>query len=189
MNQSNEIWKPVPVEPFQDAYEVSSHGRVRSVDRTIIRKNGKPLRIKGQLMKHDFTRGYPYVPLSAKGTTRRVTVHSLVARAFLPAPPGPFSSARGGYQVNHIDGVKTNNHVSNLECVTGVDNMAHSNKLGLHDIRGVRHPKAKITDEDVRQIRMIYSKGARQVDLAHQFGLDQTTISKIVRRQIWQHVA
>jgi hypothetical protein len=54
---------------------------------------------------------------------------------------------------------------------------------------GVNNVKAKLTDNQVRAIRDTYALGARQVDLADDYGVDQTTISGIVRRKTWPHIA
>lgn len=190
MNQSNEIWKPVPVEPFQDAYEVSSHGRVRSLSRTVQRKDGKPLRMKGRLLAtNPNDRGYPRVTLSKNGHSEWFAVHSLVALAFLPKPPRAISSFRDGFVVNHKDGDKLNNHVSNLEYIASTANIYHARATGKLSAKGVRNNKAKLTDDDIRDIREAYSVGATQVSLADDYGVDQTTISRIVRWDAWKHVA
>lgn len=55
-------------------------------------------------------------------------------------------------------------------------------------MKGARNSKAKLVDDDIREIRELYSHGARQVDLAEQFGVNQTTISCIVLRKTWTHV-
>ena len=189
MNQSNEIWKPVPVEPFQDAYEVSSHGRVRSLSRTVQRKDGKPLRMKGRrLATNPNTRGYPRVTLNKNGHSEWFAVHSLVALAFLPKPPRAISSFRDGFVVNHKDGDKLNNHVSNLEYIASTANIYHARATGQLSVKGVLNNKAKLDDSDIRAIRQSYASGATQADLAGQYNVFQTTISRIVRRESWNHV-
>mgnify|MGYP003109194727 CR=1 FL=1 len=116
-------------------------------------------------------------------------MHSLVAEAFLPRPPGILGSRRGEYNVNHKDGVKTNNHVDNLEYITGLENVLHARANKLLDVIGEGNGRAKVTEEMVKRIRVKYAAGARQVDLADEFGIDQTSISRIVRRETWVNVA
>jgi hypothetical protein len=92
-------------------YLIYSDGRVWS------KKNKKFL--KGGLD----TRGYPMVNLGIDGKNKRI--HKLVALCFISNPENK-------PQVNHIDGNKVNNDISNLEWVTGLENMRHSFEIGLH---------------------------------------------------------
>ena len=84
-----------------------------------------------------------------KGINKCFKIHRLVAQAYIPNPKNkPF--------VNHIDGNKLNNHVSNLEWVTNQENVIHAINLGLitfDHITGSKGTKAKLTDEDVLKIR------------------------------------
>lgn len=176
MEHTPERWRPV--KGFEDSYEVSSHGMIRSLPRVVARSNGKPLRVKGQLLKtNPNSRGYPRVSLCA-GPTRATwaAVHRLVAAAFL-------GQCADGMTVNHIDGDKTNNRVDNLEYVTAQDNIRHARDTGLLDVRGVNNPRTKLTEDEVKEIRRMYSAGARQVDLAEQFNIHQTNVSRIVLRK------
>lgn len=91
--------------------------------------------------------------------------------------------------VNHVDGDKLNNHASNLEYITTEANIAHARANGMLSAKGSRNNKAKLTDDAVRAIRRAYALGARQVDLAESYGVNQTTVSLIVRRKGWSHVA
>lgn len=126
--------------------------------------------------------GYPCVTLLRNGKQRSETVHSLVARAWLTAPPGP------GYHVNHLDGVKTHPHVSNLEWVTPQGNVDHAVATGLHP-RGERQGFAKLTEKAVRSIRLMNQFGWSCKRLGPLFDTDKTNIQLIVRRKAWRHVA
>jgi uncharacterized protein (DUF433 family) len=53
---------------------------------------------------------------------------------------------------------------------------------------GIRHHNAKLTEEDVQTIRARYAQGVTQPDLAHDYGVTQTLVSRVIRRQIWRHV-
>lgn len=189
MEQSNEIWKPVTIAPYSAYYEVSSHGRVRSLDREIIDRNGRTVRRRGRVLSTSADAcGYPRVGLNrgAKGNTRKV--HSLVALAFLPDPPGEVSASGDGWSVNHIDGVKTNNRVENLEYVTKSGNIRHAweNKLLSHS--GMKNSQATLTDQDIRDIRAAYAGGEPQSSLRARYGKSSSTISYIVRRITWTDV-
>lgn len=174
---------------MEGVYEVSDHGRVRSLDRVAIRADGKPLTVRGRVLTAKPNgRGYPRLTLCHNGASTWVTVHSLVARAFLRRPPRGISSRREGFVVNHKDGNKTNNHATNLEYITSVANISHARASGALSAKGVRNNKAKLTEDDVREMREAYSRGIVQVDLAARYGVNQTTVSCIVTRKTWAHL-
>lgn len=115
-----EVWKTI--NNF-DNYEISSYGRIRSIDRTIIRSNGRPLVLKGKLLIPDKnSKGYLMLRLrSNNGKFKKVQIHRLVAITFIPNPDNlP--------QVNHIDENKTNNYVDNLEWCTVKYNANYGNR-------------------------------------------------------------
>lgn len=132
--------------------------------------------------------GYPRVGLNkgSKGNTRKV--HSLVALAFLPDPPGEISANGDGWNVNHIDGVKTNNRVENLEYVTKSGNIRHAWDTKLLSHAGVKNSQSSLTDQDIRDIRAAYAAGEPQHSLCKKYGKSSSTISYIVRRITWSHV-
>lgn len=185
--QSNETWRPVP--GYEGHYEVAIDGRVRSIDRSIVRADGKPLAIKGRTLKTTVNnRGYERLSLTKNGVAWRAGVHQVVARAWLPNPVRAIGSRRGEFVVNHKDGNKLNNHASNLEYITADANVRHARAAGLLSAKGVLNNKAKLTDHEVREIRERYSRGEVQTALAAEFGVNQTTISLIVRRKGWGHI-
>ena len=116
-----EIWKKVSIEPFSEHYEVSNLGRVRSLDRTILCKNGTVRNVTGKNIKPFVVgKGYEAVELCSGVASRYVKVHRLVALAFIANDnPKLFT------QVNHIDENKRNNRVDNLEWCTASYNVNH----------------------------------------------------------------
>ncbi len=113
-----EIWKRV--EGYEGYYEVSNEGRVRSIYRIIERKNGIPQTIKDKLLSmHENDHGYYCLNLSREGSGTIKKIHRLVAETFIPNP-GKLP------EVNHIDEVKTNNFLDNLEWCTSQHNVEHS---------------------------------------------------------------
>ena len=120
-----ERWKPVT--GYEGIYEVSSHGRVRSVDRTVTRSDGRVHRHKGKLLRTPLSAGggYPFVKLSNHGKTQVRTVYSLVAETFIGTRPE-------GMEVCHNDGDRTNNHLDNLRYGTSSDNNLDQLRHGTH---------------------------------------------------------
>lgn len=119
-----------------NGYEVSSFGRVRSVDRVVIRKDGLVKNIKGVTLKQQKDKlGYLRVRFSLGNLKFTYKVHRLVAESFIENPENlP--------QVNHIDGNKTNNCVGNLEWVNNSQNQIHAIKTNLVNIKTGREAKA-----------------------------------------------
>lgn len=111
-----EMWKAIEGIPH---YEVSSIGRVRSLERVV--RSGKPTgfrTVKPGVMKTFVSRKTGYMQIAIY--TRRYSVHRLVAKAFLGAPPTP------KHVVNHLNGKPADNRVENLEWTTASGNMKHA---------------------------------------------------------------
>ncbi len=131
------MWKAI--DGYEGYYEVSDAGEVRSLDRFVVNQTGKYKGMKrelvGKIMKQSESvgagrdSGYLVVNLRKNHTANVVTVHKLVADAFIPNPLNLPS-------INHIDGNKHNNRVDNLERVSYSDNNIHAIKTGLRSPRG-----------------------------------------------------
>lgn len=128
-----ERWKSV--KGFEGKYLVSDHGRIYSMYRQGC--NGRMLKL--QLDKC----GYPYAILSDGKRKKYTLVHRAVAAAFV-------KNKKNKPQINHLDGVKTNNYATNLEYCTAAENIAHSYDSGL---RGPSYIKIRQYDKDGRFIR------------------------------------
>ena len=123
--ENNIIWKPID---FTDGnYEVSNTGLIRSIDRISYTEHysTKGRFYKGRILKLSLNNsGYYLVFIAYKGVRFVKLVHRLVADAFLPNPSNKT-------QVNHINGIKTDNRLDNLEWVTPKENSIHSWENGL----------------------------------------------------------
>jgi hypothetical protein len=124
-----EIWKPIS--GYNGYYEVSNFGRVRSITRKIERTDPKNISKKrlftysGKLVPFWITKkGYCRCTLNINGIKKNHLVHRLVANEFL-------INEEKKEQVNHINCIKTDNRVENLEWVTNLENYLHSVKNGL----------------------------------------------------------
>lgn len=118
-----ELWRPAI--GWEGFYEVSNLGSVRGTDRQSWRSNGTVQTWRGRgLTPFENGKGYLLVRLSRPGRRATVRVHRMVGAAFLPP-------AHTTETINHRDGIKTNNHASNLEWATRRENTLHSIANGL----------------------------------------------------------
>lgn len=115
-----EIWKAV--EGYEDYYEVSSYGNVRSLDRIVVYSDGRKRLHKGSMLKPDKNEdGYLRIRISKSDKVKAVLIHRLIAQAFIPNPSNlP--------EVNHKDENKTNNCVDNLEWCTRLYNINYGTR-------------------------------------------------------------
>ena len=115
-----EIW--LPIEGYENLYEVSNLGRVRSLEHTVLRKNGVKLKVPGKILKpRTNNSGYLMVRLYKNGIWRDFLLHRIVSTAFLPNPDKK-------PQVNHLSENKQNNSVENLEWCTAKENNNYGTK-------------------------------------------------------------
>lgn len=176
-----EEWRPVA--GWEEFYEVSSHGRVRSLDREQRRRNRHgPYRmmIKGRILGKPLAKGfhpYPEVSLRAKPRKANRTVHRLVCEAFHGPKPR-------GLEVRHLDGDPRNSRADNLEWATHAKNMRDRVKHGTNN-PGEKSYLSKLTENDVREIR---SSAISKKKLGLRFGVTTATIYNIIGRRTWQHV-
>ncbi len=137
-----EIWKSVV--GFEELFEVSSYGNFR-------RKGTEVL-----LKQHKHPNGYMQVntmPTGRKGKAKTFRVHQEVCKAFLP---NPYNKP----QVNHKDGIKTNNRLENLEWVTAKENMRHAFDKGLIKVPvGDSNPLTRVSDAVVLEMYSKYERG------------------------------
>ena len=105
-------------------------------------------------------------------------VHTHIAYAFLGPKPAEL-------QVNHKNGIKTDNRAINLEYVTNYENRQHAVKNNLI-AKGEKI--GKLTENQVRKIRKYYKQGKTQSFIAKKFRVVQQTISSVVKQHTWKHV-
>ncbi len=161
-------------------YQVSDLGRIRGLNRT----DTIGRRVSGRILKGGVNNwGYRQVRLRRNGNKARLfCVHRIVAEIFIgPCPEG--------HEVNHKNGTKLDNRPVNLEYVTPKENVAHAYKLGLISLPSGPNPMSKLIPSEVVAIRKLYGKGKRtQAEIARQFHVTPSAISKIVLRRSWAYV-
>jgi hypothetical protein len=173
-----EAWQAIPSAP---AYEASRDGRVRNASGHV-------------LTPVDNGSGYMRVRLC--GPRRLAYVHRLVAETFV----GPILD---GLQVNHLNGIRADNHAANLEVVTQSENALHAYRTGLWTRKGDAHwtrrrpdlrrrgeavSSAKLTSAAVLEARRLRCLGWTLRKLGAHFGVTPTTINNAVIGKTWSHV-
>lgn len=156
---------------FAKDYYVSKRGKVYSV------KSGH---LKARSLVD--LGGYKRLSLiSDEGSSRNELVHRLVASAFIPNPLNlP--------EVNHINGIKDDNRVENLEWISREGNIQHAYDTGLNCVKGERNGRSILKEEDVLYIYERCLQGSQRKTLADEFGVDESTISDIISKRNWSHI-
>ncbi len=131
------MWKDV--KNYEGLYQVSDDGRVKSLAREVKGAYNSIHKLKEKELKPWVASGYLRATLRKDGIETFASVHRLVAQAFIP-------NSNSYDVVNHKDGNKMNNNVSNLEWCTASDNMYHAFKTGLNQ------PHSKLEYEEVVDI-------------------------------------
>lgn len=175
-----ELWSPVP--GWEGFYEVSTYGRVKSLQRCSTAGRGVGV-YRGTLLKQSRTAaGYPSVSLSRPGGGKQAYVHRLVAAAFLgPCPDGK--------EVCHGDGNPRNNAIWNLRYDTRLGNAKDRETHGTNvggSLPGARNPNAKLTEEVVRFLRENQHLPLRE--LSRLVGVHLSTVANVLNRKTWNHL-
>lgn len=154
-----EIWKDI--EGYDGLYQVSNLGRIKSI------KNNTILKTRLNCC------GYPYVNLYKNNVRKTKTVHRIVGENLI-------KNLKELSCINHIDGNKENNNISNLEWCTRSENIKHAYKNGLHKIN--KHNEKKVKQIDVENgIILNVFDSVRQIEKT--LGFSSTNISKCCRKE------
>lgn len=158
-----EVWKEIN---GYDNYLVSNFGNIKSIKRNLI------------LKQYTLKNGYQSITLCQLGEKRTLSIHRLVCQSFLLNPENK-------EQVNHIDGNKLNNNITNLEWCTHSENQLHSIKSGLRTTNGIKNSQSKLTEESVLKIlndKRLYK------EISIEYNISIPTISDIKRGYSWTHI-
>ena len=151
-------------------YEVSDKGRVRSLDRVVMRH------MKGRVLRPGrSSNGYPSVVMGQKDSR---TVHSIVAAAFLGPCPA-------GQQVRHLDGDRANANLGNLLYGTPAENRADADRHQT-SVRGSGYRTARLNEAKARAVRALKGK-VSQSELARRYGVSPAAIQAVHDGRTWRH--
>lgn len=161
------------------------------VNGNIITNNWKNTKKTAILRPAKDKKGYLRVGLQKNGKLSSHRVHRLVALTFLPNPENK-------EQVNHVNGIKQDNRLENLEWCTGKENMIHAYRAGLSyklnpvnkiPKRGVLNGNSLLNDLKVLEIREKFKqKGITRKILSKEYGVTENCIKDVVIRKSWKHI-
>lgn len=181
-----ESWRAIP--GFEGRYEVSDEGRIR----TLLTLRPRYLMAVKRTTLDRY--GYPRTTLSrSDGTRHRVLVHRVVATAFLGPCPA-------GMQVAHNNGVRTDCRAANLRYATplenqrdrllhGTSNVGRKHPCPENVLRGEASPAATLNEAIVRTIRVLAAGGLGTKAIATRLGIGSSSVSHVLHRRTWRHVA
>jgi hypothetical protein len=182
MDNQEEVWKDIP--NYEGYYQISNLGRVISLTRIVLDKNGVAKNIKSKAIKSTLNKynGYLTIAPCVNSKNKQLYVHRLVLSAFTN---NPFNKKF----VNHKNGIKTDNRLENLEWVTPSENSIHAVEIGLSKTKGGSNPMAKLTQEHILDIRKRFADGISAYKIAKDLGfISNSAIRLIVLRKRWKHI-
>lgn len=176
---SKEKWKSI--KGHKGFYEISNLGRVRSLEREYTDTLGRTYIVKGKILslkpkKH----GYVSVDLYQNSTYKTYYVHRLVALAFKRL-------VKGKDEVNHRNGVKSDNRSSNLHWCTRSENCIHALDTGLNSTRGVTCHNSKLTESQVLEICALLDSAGSHIlkEISTRFKITEGHAGEIYKGKVW----
>jgi hypothetical protein len=173
----NEIWKPI--KNYEGLYEVSNYGRIKSLPRKSKTKITKDAKILKTFKRNT---GYIQTKLSKNSKLYHPIVSRLVAEAFLIKPIYKCVA-------NHIDCIRDNNHVDNLEWLSQSQNIKYAFLIGNKCQKGEKNNQAKLTMEKVIEIRKFKKENDHlsQQEIADHFNLKRENVKDIINYKTWNY--
>lgn len=169
------VWKYIP--GYEGYYEVSNKGLVRSVERIVKGRFGGVAVRRGVLLRPGKSKtGYMRCLLVKDNVRKNIGVHRLVALAFIPNPDNKKT-------VNHINGIKTDNRVENLEWCTVAENNRHARRLGLNIAKsGKEHHSYGLNNKSALVLKNIHTGSLKSVrEVADEYGVTGRHITMMIK--------
>jgi hypothetical protein len=176
-----EFWKDVI--GLEDYYQVSNLGNVRSKERFVIRGRGGRYKIECKNLNPSINSdGYLTGIFRVDKNPINYKVHRILAESFIGSIPE-------GFEVNHINGIKTDNRLENLEIVSKSKNIKHAFDLCLNKPRrGELNGMCKIDSDTAKWIKEMTKNGFTESQISSQLNVSIHTVRDIRRGRTWKHV-
>lgn len=171
-----EKWEKI--KNYEKYYEISNLGRIKSLERKVRNNKGFVIKPEKILIPRVHTGNYLTICLTVNRKSNYFYIHRLVAEHFI-------ENIKNKKEVNHKDGNKQNNKVTNLEWSTRKENIDHSVQNKLHCF-GEKAGTSKLKAYQVIEIRANQQMSLEEK--AIKFNVSKATISRILNKKIWKHI-
>ena len=174
-----EIWKDI--EGYEGLYQISNIGNIKRLSRSTWNPHNKSYStLKEIILKPGFDGKYLNICL-CNPNKKTYLIHRLVATHFIPNPENK-------PEVNHINGIKTDNNIINLEWSTKSENELHAFKNNLKTcFNNNKYNASKLTQKDVDEIIILFkSKSLNTLELSKKYNVTRQSISNIINLKTWK---
>jgi hypothetical protein len=176
-----ETWRDIV--NYEGIYKISNKGNVKSLAR--FRRNGINGKYKQKeriLKPGQYSNDYYFVYLCDNSKKKSCSIHRLIALAFIPNPLNK-------PHINHINGIRTDNKIENLEWCTRSENQLHAIKIGTKNDYGSKSNFSKLRESDVLEIRRLKKMLLKSnKELAKNYKVTVSNIEYIIARKSWKHI-